>query len=135
MAMRTPSRDISLTTRSIPASLPIRLCSVISRTSRRAGNPLFNKADATSAGNRRSWNCRPDTFTATGSSGTLPTRRHEAICSQTCVRTVFVSASISPRLKAEPMNASGSNTPRVGCVQRTSASSPTTSPVASAICG
>ena len=64
-----------------------------------------------------------------------PASRHAATCATTSSSTRAVSSRITGVGSATRMSSSGTTMPRSGCRQRSSASTPTTSPVAIAICG
>ena len=67
-----------------------------------------------------SW--RPETLTAIPIG--YPAARHAAPCEQACSRTHPPTSTISPVSSSSGMKSSGCTTPRVGCFQRISASTP-----------
>ena len=81
---------------------------------------------ATRSGNPGSSRSRAETFTVT--SRAMPSARQSADCSIACASTVAVTRVMRCVGSAIGMKASGSSSPSCGCAQRTSASTPTTSP-------
>ena len=109
-------------------SRPSRVLSVISRRSSSAGTPCAAAGPRTVSGKRGSSRQRVDRLTATGIRG--PSSSHAAAWASAWSRTRSVSRWIRPVSSATGMKSTGRQTmPRVGCRQRTSASTPTRSPV------
>ena len=103
--------------------------SVISSTSACGGSSLRLSISPTSPGNPTHASCLIETLTLTYSGvGARRTRCHARSCAHACSRTQCPSVTIRPVSSASPMNRSGPIRPRVGCCQRSSASTPTVLP-------
>ena len=122
-AMRTPeSRSAVRSSHTRSWSRSSRL-SVISSTSADAGTPCRRSAARTSSTNPVVRNCRADTLTLTY--GVRPDSRvRRAAAASDWTSTHAPSGTISPLSSARSMNSPGGTMPKVGCVQRTSASKP-----------
>ena len=107
--------------------------SVISRHSSSPGTPAAPSCVATEAGNAGSSRQRVLTFTETGS--VCPSSSRSRANASDWSRTTVVMRWMSVVLSASAMNSAGSSRPRVGCCQRTSASTPTSSPESAATLG
>ena len=108
--------------------------SVTSSRSRAGGTPVLGAAAARSApAAPRRAGSRAETLTATGSR--CPRARQAPHCRSACVEHAAVSGRISPVCSARGMNSPGGTSPRIGCCQRTSASTPSAPPRAQAHLG
>src|SRR5471032_3345841 len=113
------------TLRRVGTSSLMSTVSVTSMFSGEGGNPDSCMTAATRSANESSRNCTGDTFTATTTGS-----RQRAASAQERRSTHSPSGRIRPVRSAMGTKVVGGNSPRVGCVQRTSASRPVTSPLA-----
>ena len=89
---------------------------------------MWSRMDSTSVTTCGASNCRRDTFTISRSPGHT-SACHCRTCNAAVASTQRPIAWISPECSASGRNASGSSSPRSGCCQRTSASTPVAEPV------
>ena len=103
----------------------ISTVSVISSSSRSGATPAAASAASISATKPGWWNCSAETLTDSAS------RRGQRAAAASAVRSAQApSGRISPVASASGMKAAGASSPRLGCRQRSSASTPLTRPSA-----
>ena len=123
-ASRTPiARRLSSTSIARCGSVMTPL-SVTSRVSRAGSTDHRSRAPATVRGSDASPRSRTEMFTATSRS--MPSADHWHTWSSAASSTYEVMRPTIPVFSARETNSSGSTSPRVGCDQRTSASTPVT---------
>ena len=125
-ASRTPSALSCCSFATAPAGSAITALSVISRQSRCGGSPLLSRASWTWRSKSASTSCRGETLTDTTSSPAPAF--HSAAWRQASRTTHAPMGTIRPLTSASGMKTSGGIGPRVGCSQRSSASTATTRP-------
>ncbi len=104
-----------------------RALSVISRVRTSAGSPCLASVSDTSVGRSPRTSMRADRFTDTGT--WCPADAQSAHCRSASSNTHSVTSMISVDRSAIGRKAAGASSPRVGCAQRKSASTPAIRPV------
>nr|WP_254185396.1 hypothetical protein [Nocardioides panacis] len=127
-AIRTPSALRWCSTSSARSLSSMRIVSVTSSTRLRGAIPVAARTEVTSATKSGCMSCRADTFTArsNGESGWSIRQRTASV--QACVSTQVPSRFIRPLCSATATIDGGEIGPRSGWFQRSSASTPQTSP-------
>ncbi|MEZ5133687.1 MAG: hypothetical protein R2699_01145 [Acidimicrobiales bacterium] len=129
-AMRTPRPRNRCSVSSDASTSSISTLSVISSSRRAGGMPVASRMARTSSTSEGWPSWRPDRLTDT-CSGRCPgsAASHRRAWTQACSITHRPMPTISPVSSATPMNSLGWRSPRSGCSQRSSASTPLMAPV------
>ncbi len=134
MAMATPISRSALSVASAVSKSPISADSVISSSMQSSGTPTTSAISLTRPASAVSANCTLDRFTPTAIGGS-PSCTQSLCWISAVTNTHSQIAMISPASSATGMNSLGGSRPSVGWFQRTRASTPTTAPVVTSICG